>query len=85
MSAAAIAEEHRCASCHLRDFSGADQVPCPAGQREDYLDKALRDYKSGERPGYEPALAEVMAPILASEILDLAHFLTHFDPEHAER
>jgi cytochrome c553 len=82
---AAIVEEHRCASCHLRDFSGADQVPHLAGQREGYLDKALRGYKSGERPGYEPAMVEVMAPILASQIADLAHFLTHFDPEQAER
>jgi cytochrome c553 len=77
---AAIASEHRCGSCHLADFSGQGQVPRLAGQREDYLAKALRDYKSGDRPGYEPAMAEVMAPIPASEIADLAHFLAHFDP-----
>ena len=82
---AAIAKEHRCASCHLRAFSGAGQVPRLAGQREDYLEKALRDYKSGERPGYEPAMAEVMATIPASEIAGLAHFLAHFDPEQSER
>jgi hypothetical protein len=52
-----------------------------AGQREDYLAKALRKYKSGDRPGYEPAMAEVMASIAASEIPDLAHFLAHFDAE----
>jgi hypothetical protein len=28
-------------------------------QREDYLFKALRGYKSGERVGYDPAMAEV--------------------------
>ena len=78
---AAIASEHRCGSCHLADFSGRDQVPRLAGQREDYLAQALRKYKSGDRPGYEPAMAEVMASIPASEIADLAHFLAHFDPE----
>jgi cytochrome c553 len=77
---AAIASEHRCGSCHLGDLSGQGQVPRLAGQREDYLAKALRDYKSGDRPGYEPAMAEVMAPISASQIDDLAHFLAHFDP-----
>jgi cytochrome c553 len=56
-------------------------VPRLAGQREDYLAKTLRDYKSGERRGYEPAMAEVMATIPASAIPDLAHFLAHFDPE----
>lgn len=78
---AALAREHRCGSCHLADFSGAGQVPRLAGQREDYLAKALREYKSGDRPGYEPAMAEVMAPISVSDIPDLAHFLAHFDPD----
>jgi cytochrome c553 len=78
---AALAMEHRCGSCHLGDFSGQGQVPRLAGQREDYLAKALGEYKSGDRPGYEPAMAEVMAPIPAPEIADLAHFLAHFDPD----
>ena len=78
---AAVAAEHRCASCHLGDFSGQGQVPRVAGQRENYLAKALREYKSGHRPGYEPAMAEVMAPISAAEITDLAHFLAQFDPD----
>jgi cytochrome c553 len=78
---AALATEHRCGSCHLGDFSGQGQVPRLAGQREDYLAKALGEYKSGDRPGYEPAMAEVMAPIPASEMADLAHFLAHFDPD----
>jgi cytochrome c553 len=78
---AALAGDHRCGSCHLGDFSGQGQVPRLAGQREDYLAKALCEYKSGDRPGYEPAMAEVMASIAASEIPDLAHFLAHFDAE----
>lgn len=78
---AAIASDHRCGSCHLGDFSGRGQVPRLAGQREDYLAKALREYKSGDRPGYEPAMAEVMAPIPAAAIADLAHFLAHLAPQ----
>jgi cytochrome c553 len=78
---AAMARAHRCGSCHLGDFTGQGQVPRLAGQREDYLAKALRDYKSGDRPGYEPAMAEVMAAISAAQIADLAHFLAHFDPD----
>jgi cytochrome c553 len=78
---AAIASEHRCGSCHVGDFSGQGQLPRLAGQREDYLAKALREYNSGDRPGYDPAMAEVMAPIPVEEIPDLAHFLAHFDPD----
>ena len=74
-----VSADHRCAFCHLRDFSGRGQVPRLAGQREDYLVEALEDYKSGRRPGYEPAMAEVMATVPAAAIPDLAHYLAHFD------
>ncbi|MGK9168749.1 c-type cytochrome [Inquilinus limosus] len=71
----ALAQTHRCGVCHRPDFSGQGQVPRLAGQREDYLAKALREYKSGARPGYDPAMAEVMAPIGEPEIDALAYFL----------
>ena len=74
-----VSAEHRCAFCHLSDFSGRGQVPRLAGQREDYLVKSLEAYKNGTRPGYEPAMAEVMATVPASAIPDLAHYLAHFD------
>lgn len=73
--AKASAATHRCASCHNADYSGRDQMPRLAGQREDYLLKALRDYKSQTRPGYEPTMDEVMRPISDAEIADLSHYL----------
>jgi cytochrome c553 len=72
---ASISRNH-CSSCHLPDFSGREQMPRLAGQREDYLLKALRDYKSGQRPGYEPTMDEVMRPVSEAEIVDLAHYLS---------
>jgi cytochrome c553 len=72
---AAIAK-HRCASCHNPDFSGRDQMPRLAAQREDYLLKALRDYKGGTRPGYEPTMDELMRPVTDAEIVDLSHYLS---------
>ena len=41
----------RCASCHTDSFAGTKAVARIAGQREDYLLKALHDYKSGVRAG----------------------------------
>src|SRR5207249_3007951 len=38
--ARALIQQHRCNFCHNPDFSGAQQVPRLAGQREDYLVKA---------------------------------------------
>jgi cytochrome c553 len=71
---AAIARNH-CASCHNPDFSGREQMPRLAAQREDYLLKALRDYKGGRRPGYDATMDEVIRPVTDQDITDLAHYL----------
>jgi cytochrome c553 len=71
---AVIARNH-CASCHNPDFSGREQMPRLAAQREDYLLKALRDYKSAQRPGYDATMDEVIRPVTEQDIVDLAHYL----------
>src|SRR6201985_3405240 len=42
--ALAIINANHCNSCHKPDFSGNDNVPRLADQREDYLAKNLREY-----------------------------------------
>ena len=59
-----VAEQNRCNNCHRRDFSGRESVPRLADQREDYLLKTLREYKSGARRAYEPIMAEVLQPMV---------------------
>jgi cytochrome c553 len=66
---------HRCGFCHDADFSGNDSVPRLAAQREDYLLKALREYKAGTRPEYQPIMTEVMGPLQDQDLVDLAHVL----------
>lgn len=73
---AAIAKHH-CASCHNPDFSGREQMPRLAAQREDYLLKALRDYKAATRPGYDATMDEVIRPLTDADIVDLARYLAH--------
>src|SRR5258708_39892515 len=68
----------RCASCHTDSFAGTKAVARIAGQREDYLLKALHDYKSGARSGGGmAAMAEVAYPLSEEEITALAHYLAH--------
>ena len=68
----------RCASCHLDTYAGTKAVARVAGQREDYLAKALRDFKSGVRSGgAKAAMAEVAFPLSEEEIEALAHYLAH--------
>jgi cytochrome c553 len=73
--ARALIQQHRCNFCHNQDFSGEQNAPRLAGQREDYLVKALREYKNNTRRAYDAAMADVMYPVTDADILDLAHFL----------
>jgi cytochrome c553 len=73
--ARAVIEQHRCNFCHKRDFSGEQNVPRLAGQREDYLVKALREYKDNTRRGYDASMADVLYLISDEQIADLAYFL----------
>jgi cytochrome c553 len=68
----------RCASCHGDDFAGTKAVARLAGQREEYLVKALLDYKTGKRVGGgQAAMADVAYPLSEEEITALAHYLAH--------
>jgi cytochrome c553 len=70
----ALVRQYRCDFCHSPDLAGRDNIPRLAGQREDYLIKAMREYKSNARPGYDASMADVLARISDQEILDLAYF-----------
>jgi len=71
----ALAQQNRCNSCHNTDFSGKDNVPRIADQREDYLAKTMREYKDNSRHGYDGSMAEVLQPVTTEQIADLAYFL----------
>ena len=71
-----LVEQHRCNFCHNRDYSGEQNVPRLAGQREDYLVKAMREYKDNTRRGYDASMADVLYPLGDEQFLDLAYFLS---------
>ena len=75
---AQAAAGRRCAACHTDNYAGSKAAARLAGQREDYLAKALRDYKSGVRSGGgQAAMAEVAHPLSDEEIDALAHYLAY--------
>ena len=71
----ALAQANRCNSCHNADFSGRDNIPRLADQREDYLAKTMREYKDNTRHGYDGTMAEVLQPVTPEQIADLAYYL----------
>jgi len=70
-----LVAQHRCNFCHNADYAGEENVPRIAGQREDYLVKALRGYKDNTRRGYDAQMADVVEPLTEADIADLAHYL----------
>jgi cytochrome c553 len=72
----ALADRYRCNVCHRPDFSGQENVPRVAAQREDYLVKTMRDYKSNARRGYDASMAEALQPVSEEEIATLAYFIS---------
>jgi len=75
---AQAAAGRRCASCHTDTYAGTKAVARLAGQREEYLVKALHEYKSGARTGGAgAAMTDVAYPLSDEEIEALSHYLAH--------
>jgi len=71
-----LALQHRCRSCHSDDYSGLLAAARLAGQREDVLLKALRDFKAGARISSGVAsMADVTSELNESDMQALAHYL----------
>jgi cytochrome c553 len=74
---AALVRERPCVSCHNPDFSGREQMPRLAHQREEYLLRSMREYKSGARIGYGAAMTEELVGLSDADLQDLAYFLAN--------
>jgi cytochrome c553 len=73
--ARAISTQNRCNFCHQSNYQGQENVPRLAGQREDYLLKALRGYKDNSRRGYDAQMSEVVYGMKDEDFVELAYFL----------
>ncbi len=74
---AKVAQAIHCTTCHGDHLEGVDNNPRLAGQREDYLEQSLRDFKSGVRNASGVAgMADVVYPLGDTEVTALAHYLS---------
>lgn len=76
---ASLANEYRCNFCHGLDLAGGAQVPRIGGQKQDYLQKTLHDFKDGIRPGYTRAMMEALSQVPADVLDDLAYYAANFE------
>ena len=70
-----LAEANHCGQCHLPDFRGREQMARLAGQREEYLLKALQDFKAGRRAGFDGTMTEAVYNLAETDLPALAHYL----------
>ena len=70
-----VAQKAHCGSCHLPDYSGREQMPRLAGQREEYLLEALRQYRDNRRSGGDTLMAAAIYGIADADLQALAKYL----------
>lgn len=69
------ADQLHCASCHLPDFSGQDQMPRLAKQRIDYMLPALKAYRDNTRSGADTMMSAVVFGVSDADLEALAHYV----------
>lgn len=75
--AAVLADKHRCGQCHGPKYLGGEQMPPLLHQRQDYLLKAMKEFKAEKRLGDRAAMVEIMAPLSNKDMADLAYYFAH--------
>jgi cytochrome c553 len=83
--ARALAKKNNCNVCHLSDFSGQNQVPRLAGQREEYLVSEMLAYRDNQRKGGDTIMAASLYGVSDADIRALAHFLARSKPRGPAR
>ena len=69
-----------CVACHGADGIGkAQQYPNLRGQKATYLEKQLRDFRSGERDA--PHMQRVARDLTDEDITELAAFFAQMNPD----
>jgi len=70
-----VAAKLRCGICHLKDFSGQNQVPRLAGQREEYLVSIMVALRDKPPPGMDTQMSAALYGVSDADIRALAHYL----------
>ncbi len=74
---AKLVKERHCAQCHLDAFNGQGEIPRLAGQRSEFIVKALHDYQHGVRRGRGNVIMPEIAYSLADDDINaIAHFMS---------
>lgn len=71
-----IAARTRCGSCHLPNYTGREQMPRLAGQREEFLLEVMLQYRQNRRRGGDTMMSAALYGIPDSDFPALAHYFS---------
>ncbi len=69
----------RCASCHLANFAGRQQMPRLAKQRVDYLIHSMKEFRDNKRSGADTLMSNVVAGLPYADLTALAQYAASLD------
>jgi cytochrome c553 len=75
----ALAEKTLCGTCHLPGYTGRQQIPRLAGQHEEFLLHAMKQFRDHPGPGRDTIMAASLYGLKDAELADIAHFLSHLE------
>ena len=72
------AQKMLCATCHLSDYAGRQQIPRLAGQQEEFLIYSMKQFRDHPGLGRDTIMAASLYGLKDGDLTDLAHFLANF-------
>jgi cytochrome c553 len=73
---AALSKQGLCGSCHLQDYSGQQQIPRLAQQREDFLLANMQQFRDGKAMGRDTMMTGILRGMTDAQLSDLAHYFS---------
>jgi cytochrome c553 len=73
-----LSQKALCSSCHQADFSGKEQMPRLAGQREDFLLLNMKQFRDGQTTGRDTMMSGILRGMTDAQLNDLAHYFAAY-------
>ena len=67
-----------CATCHLPNYAGRQQIPRLAGQQEEFLVYSMKQFRDHAGLGRNTIMSASLHGLKDGDLTDLAHFLANF-------
>lgn len=71
-----LSKQALCGTCHLPDYVGREQMPRLAGQREDYLLHAMRQFRNNQATGRDTIMAASLYGMNDDDLRAIAQYLS---------